>query len=85
MALYETMDQYRPVDHELNYTSISISFFKKLVGGLASGVACVHAYAAHDGICIKIHLTFYKNFILQQGQLCSLRLLHGKILKKIYI
>ena len=57
MVLYETMDQYRPVDNELDYTSISISFFKKLVGQcLALAVACVPAYAAHDGICIKISL-----------------------------
>ena len=64
VVLYETMGQYRTVDNELYYTSITISFFKKLVGCLASAVACVHAYAAHDGICIKIHWTNYKNFIL---------------------
>ena len=55
VVLYETMDEYQPVDNELNYTSISIGFFKNLVGHLASVVACVQAYAAPDYICIKIH------------------------------
>ena len=50
------MDQYRLVDNELDYTSISISFFKKLVGQcLVLAFACVPAYAAHDGVCIKIY------------------------------